>query len=694
MSNELILEIGTEEIPALFLEESTRSFRENIEKRFNENTLVFGCVNVLYTPRRISVRITDLMPEQQDRIIETFGPPKSIAFDENENPTKAAEGFARSQGVDVGELSVTKRDKGEFLSYRKKLKGDKTKNVLESLLPELIRSIPFRKSMRWGKDKVTFARPIRWIMCIYNNEIIGFRIENVTSSNISYGHRFISNNSFKPGSWDEYVNGLRERCVILDQHERKEIIIKESAKVSGQLGGYIEDDHELVDTVTNLVEYPVVLHGSFEQKFTNLPDEVLTSVMKNHQKYFPVHSNDSGELTSYFIFVCGSPVKDTDVVVRGNERVLKARLNDAEFFYLEDIKRPLIEKLDELKDMVFLSGIGSFYDKSERLVSISRMFSELCGKDKKFVNDISRAAKLCKIDLVSQMVFEFPELQGIMGKYYAISSKEKKSVASAIEEHYMPTARDSSIPRSQLGALLSITDKIDNISCCFAAGLKPTGSADPYALRRQAIGILQITLEKKLDYNLGELISHCLEQLNPEHDGKSCCDDILNFFIERFRNLLIEKGYSNNVIDSVLSTGFMNILDCYNRIRALETFRKQKDFEELAVAFKRVVNIAKEDSGVELNTNLFSHSSENDLYQKYISIKQDISGYLRSDKKNPGMKDYLNALNSIKTLKTPVDNFFDSVMVMDKNEDLRNNRMALLNGIKEMFFQISDFSRI
>lgn len=694
MTNELILEIGTEEIPALFLEESTRSFRENITRKFTDYSLEFESVELYYTPRRITTRVTGLLPEQKDRIIETFGPPSNIAYDESGNPTKAAIGFARSQGVDVEDLTVTKRDKGEFLSYRKKLKGDRTRNVLKELIPELIKSIPFRKSMRWGKEKVTFARPIRWLMCTFNNEIIEFRIEGVKSSSVTHGHRFLSDNSFEPESWEDYVKGLRKRYVILDQSERKEIIAGKAKKLADGLGGYIQQDNELLETVTNLVEYPVVLEGKFEQKFLNLPDEVLTSVMKNHQKYFPVIDSGSEKIISSFIFVCGSPVRDEQVVIRGNERVLRARLNDAEFFYLEDIKEPLIEKLEDLKDMVFISEIGNFYEKVERLEKIAAELAVSCDRDEKFKNNISRAARLCKIDLVSQMVFEFPELQGIMGKYYALKSKEKKSVATAIEEHYMPTGRGSDLPASVLGSLLSITDKIDNISCCFAAGLKPTGSADPYALRRQAIGILQITLDKKLDFNISDLVSMSLRQINIDFEREECLQEINAFLAERFKYLLIERGYTNNVIDSVISTGFTNIADCFNRIKALESFRKQKDFEELAIAFKRVVNIAEDKAGINVNTGLFRDDSEDKLYNKFLAIREEISKHLKSDSGIPNEKDYLKALNSIKTLKIPVDKFFDSVMVMDKNEELKNNRMALLSEIKDMFFQISDFSRM
>jgi len=695
MINELILEIGTEEIPALFLEDSTVKFREEIIREFAEKSLEYKNMETYYTPRRITLKIDGLLPDQKDRVVDTFGPPKHISFDKDGNPTKAASGFAKAQGVNVKDLEVISRDKGEFLAVRKKIKGIKTEKVLGEILPGLIVSIPFKKSMRWGSDKITFARPIRWIMCIYNSRVINFRIENVESSSKTYGHRFVKNNVFEPADWNDYISGLKKRYVMLDQTERKKLILHNANKIAKELNGYIEiGDRELVETVTNLVEYPFVMSGNFEEKFLNLPDEVLTSVMKNHQKYFPVIDSGTGKLAPSFIFVCGSPVKDSSIVIKGNERVLRARLNDAEFFYIEDTKEPLVKKLDELKDMVFLSEIGTYYEKVERIEKISGRISELCGEDNNFISDITRSAKLCKIDLVSQMVFEFPELQGIMGKYYASMSKEKKKVAVAIEEHYMPTGRDSSLPKSRIGALLSIADKMDNISCCFAAGLKPTGSADPYALRRQAIGIIQISLDKKLDFNVEDLVRFSLDNINISFNKKESQNDIIIFLSERFRNLYIDSGFPGNVIDSVISTGFSNIVDISNRIKAVDSFRKQKDFEELAVAFKRVVNIAKSRPDKMVKQDLFQNKAEQELYNSFLNIKKKTSEYLRPDSGLPEKKDYLKSLAIIRTLKVPVDKFFDSVMVMDKNEELRNNRMALLADIKDLFFLISDFSKI
>ena len=371
MKNELILEIGTEEIPALFLKESSANLNRTIKDEFNNNSLSFQSVETYYTPRRLVTKVTGLLPKQKEKVIENFGPPRKIAFDEKGNPTKAAVGFAKSQGVDVKQLDIVKRDNGEFLAVRKKLKGQSTDKVLKELLPRIISSVSFRKSMRWGYGKTTFARPIRWIMCIYNGKKLVFTLENLKSDSKSYGHRFSSPKPFSSKNWNEYTTQLKKRNILLDHSERKKLIEKEINRLATKLGGSVEKDEELLETVTNLVEYPVVLHGRFEQKFLGLPEEVLISVMKNHQKYFALFSKTK-KLLPYFIFVSGTHVKDNKVVIKGNERVIRARFTDAEFFYNEDSRQPLETKLKELKPMVFLSQIGSYLQEAPHLLRRDR----------------------------------------------------------------------------------------------------------------------------------------------------------------------------------------------------------------------------------------------------------------------------------------------------------------------------------
>lgn len=696
MEKELILEIGTEEIPALFLEKAREDLGNILSGELRDKGVEFEEMEIFYTPRRLSARVSGLQRKQRDRTTENFGPPKRIAFDEDGKPTKAAVGFARSQGVDVEELVIAKRDNGEFLCVRKTVKGKKTSSVLKEILPGVISSVPFRKSMRWGDGKLTFARPIRWIAALYDDKPVKFSVENIKSSDRSFGHRFTSPKPFRVTSWGNYLKTLEKKNVVADPEKRKEIIRRNTEAAAKKIGGTIKEDPELLETVVNLVEHPTVLVGEFEEKYLRLPEEVLISVMKNHQKYFPVYSEKTGKLLPRFIFVCGTPVKDKRVIIRGNERVIRARLNDAEFFFSEDTKKSLSAYTEDLESMVFLSDIGTYRGKVERM--------RMLAADIFASPDLERAAELSKSDLATQMVFEFAELQGVMGKYYSLTSKEKKTVANAIEEQYMPLTRTGELPRTKTGALLSIVDKTDNICSCFIADLAPTGSSDPYALRRQTLGIIRIAIEKKLDISLSTLLERSIRLVLDSMDAQKARDgklseeelkvNILAFFSERFRNLMTESGYERNVVESVISAGFDNPLDAYRRINALGKFAKRKDFEALATGFKRVFNIAKTRPSSPLDKKLFKQKEEKDLHRAFTKTQTAVLKKLADSEKAARQSDYLKALESIKTLSAPIDRFFDAVMVMDKNKKIRDNRLALLNEIKDLFFMIADFSKI
>lgn len=696
MEKELILEIGTEEIPALFLEKAREDLGNILSGELRDKGVEFEEMEIFYTPRRLSARVSGLERKQRDRTTENFGPPKRIAFDEDGKPTKAAVGFARSQKVDVEELVIAKRDNGEFLCVRKTVKGKKTSSVLKEILPGVISSVPFRKSMRWGDGKLTFARPIRWIAALYDDKPVKFSVENIKSSDRSFGHRFTSPKPFRVTSWGNYLKTLEKNNVVADPEKRKGIIRKNTEAAAKKIGGTIKEDPELLETVVNLVEHPTVLVGEFEEKYLRLPEEVLISVMKNHQKYFPVYSEKTGKLLPRFIFVCGTPVKDKQVIIRGNERVIRARLNDAEFFFSEDTKKSLSAYTEDLESMVFLSDIGTYREKVERM--------RMLAADIFASPDLERAAELSKSDLATQMVFEFAELQGVMGKYYSLASKEKKTVANAVEEQYMPLTRTGELPRTKTGALLSIVDKTDNICSCFIADLAPTGSSDPYALRRQTLGIIRIAIEKRLDISLSALlergISLVLDSMDAQkaRGGKLSEEElkvnILAFFSERFRNLMTESGYERNVVESVISAGFDNPLDAYRRINALGKFAKRKDFEALATGFKRVFNIAKTRPSSPLDKKLFKQKEERDLHRAFTKTQTAVLRKLADSEKAAGQSDYLKALESIKTLSAPIDRFFDAVMVMDKNKKIRDNRLGLLNEIKDLFFMIADFSKI
>ena len=696
MERELILEIGTEEIPALFLEKAREDLRNILSGELRDKGIDFEEMEILYTPRRLSARVSGLKRKQKDRTTENFGPPVRIAFDEDGGPTKAALGFARSQKVDVEKLVIAKRDTGEFLCVRKTIKGRKTSSVLKEILPEVISSVPFRKSMRWGSGKLTFARPIRWIAALYDGKPVKFSVESVKSSDQSFGHRFTSPKPFRVVSWGNYLKTLEKGDVVADPEKRKEIIRKDTEAAAKKIGGAVKEDPELLETVVNLVEHPTVLVGEFEKKYLGLPEEVLISVMKNHQKYFPVYSEKTGKLLPSFIFVCGTPVKDKQVIIRGNERVIRARLNDAEFFFSEDTKKNLGDYTEDLESMVFLSDIGSYRGKVERMRTLA---ADMFGNP-----DLERAAELSKSDLATQMVFEFAELQGVMGKYYSLVSGEKKAVANAVEEQYMPLTRTGELPRTRTGALLSIVDKMDNICSCFIADLAPTGSSDPYALRRQTLGIIRIAIEKKLDISVSAILEHSIRLVLDSMDTQKARKvklseeelkkNILAFFSERFRNLMTESGYERNIVESVISAGFDNPLDAYHRINALGKFARRKDFDTLATGFKRVFNIAKTRPSSPLDKKLFKQKAEKDLHRAFTKTQTAVLKRLADSEKAPGQGDYLSSLESIKTLANPIDQFFDAVMVMDKTKKVRDNRLALLNEIKDLFFMIADFSKI
>jgi len=714
MEKELILEIGTEEIPAGFLEEAIKSLGSIAERELEDNLLPYKNINTFGTPRRLALRVTGLSDKQNDKIDEIVGPPKRIAYDESGSPTKAAIGFAKAQGVDVKHLVIVSREKGEFIAVKREIKGQKTERVLTELLPKIILSIPFRKSMRWGDGSTTFARPIRWILSLYGGKRVSFELGEIKSDSKTRGHRFISPKPFRVKDWGEYVNELEKRFVILDGKKRKEIIRGDIERIGKEIGGIPLEDEELLETVTNLLEYPVVLKGNFDKKFLELPKEVLISVMKNHQKYFPVFANSStshgetalskqlssvsnDELLPHFIFACGTPVKDPQIVIGGNERVIKARFTDAQFFFKEDTRTPLSEKVQKLRSMVFLSDLGTYYDKTERMEGLVVEIGTKLGFQNSVLG-LKRAARLSKADLGTQMVFEFPELQGTMGKYYALISGEKEEVARAIEEQYMPTSREGKLPETDFGAILSIADKVDSISACFISGLTPTGTSDPYALRRQAIGIINIILNKNFHLSLKHILNFGLHQIwHQLHEVRSdfpapskeliaspLLSEIVNFVVERFRNLMVSEEFSQDIVDSVISAECDDILEARRRIEALSEFRKASDFDSLAIAFKRVVNIVKGQPRGTVNPELFTQS-ERQLYQSYLEVKR----YVEESGSN-----YKEALSQMRYLKEPIDKYFTEVLVMDKNEDIRLNRLSTLWEVRDLFFKIADFSKI
>ncbi|MBM4325177.1 MAG: glycine--tRNA ligase subunit beta [Deltaproteobacteria bacterium] len=684
---ELLLEIGTEEIPAGFVPQALSDLKELAQKEFETNRIDFEGIRTLGTPRRIVLVIESVSERQRDEEIRKIGPSRATAFDSSGQPTKAAIGFAKGQSVPVESLEVIQTEKGEYLCAIKKEPGKATLEILPTLLPKIILSIPFQKSMRWAENPIRFARPIHWIVSLFGGEVIPFEMGDVRSGNVTYGHRFMHPDPIVVKDFKTYLKKMSQASVIVDPAERKKRIeegmIKEGARVSGK----VLKDEELLNEVNFLVEYPLPLCGSFDEKFLRLPREVVIHSMKEHQRYFPL-MDDHGKLLPHFIFISNISPKDEKMVVKGNERVLKARLSDAGFFFEDDQKIPLEKRVEELKKVVFQAKLGTSYEKVMRFRNLASFIVERINPGLRPV--VERAALLCKADLVTGMVGEFPKLQGSVGKEYARLSGEKPEVYEAIYEHYLPGFSGDRLPSNPVGDIVSIADKMDTIVGCFGVGLLPTGTADPFGLRRQALGIIRIILEKEYSLSLAELIEKSGEQLKDKMDRPfpGVKSEILDFFRIRYQNFLQDKGYPFDVIDAVLSTSLDQLVDIQRRIDALREAKEWKDFESIVIGFKRAMNILKgTPSKKDLTPSLFSEAAEKNLFQTFLKAKGNIDQQLEK-------RDYHSALLEMTRMKGPIDEFFDKVMVMVEDEAIRNNRLALLDGIGQLFLRFADFSKL
>ncbi|MEW6375402.1 MAG: glycine--tRNA ligase subunit beta, partial [Thermodesulfobacteriota bacterium] len=539
---ELLLEIGTEEIPAGFIPQALIDLETLARKELEANRIDFNGIKTLGTPRRLLLLIKSLSEMQKDVEIKKLGPAKQSAFDAGGNPTKAAIGFAKSQSVPVESLTLVQTEKGEYVCAVKKEPGKPTVEILSSLLPKWIVSIPFQKSMKWGEVAVRFARPIHWILALFGGEVIPFEVGNIRSGDVTYGHRFMQPGSIRVKDFKSYLQKTREAFILVDPVERKKKIEEEMVREGAKVSGRVVRDEELLNEVNFLVEYPVALCGNFDPDFLSLPREVVIHSMKEHQRYFPV-SDDRGELLSHFIFISNIAPKDLKMVVKGNERVLKARLSDAAFFFKDDMKISLEERVEQLKKVIFQAKLGTSYEKVMRFKQLGLFMVDRI--DPKLKETVERAALLCKADLVTGMVGEFPKLQGVVGREYARLSGEKPEVYEAIYEHYLPGFAGDRLPSSPVGDIVSMADKMDTIVGCFGVGLIPTGTADPFGLRRQALGIIRIILEKEYSLSLVELIEESGQQLKEkmERPFSEVRAEVLDFFRIRYQNFLLDKGY-------------------------------------------------------------------------------------------------------------------------------------------------------
>ncbi|GAM08894.1 glycine--tRNA ligase beta subunit [Geobacter sp. OR-1] len=685
MPRELFIEIGTEEIPAGFLPKAMADMDALIRRELESARLEFSEVSTLATPRRLALCVKGIPAVQPDAETTALGPAKNIAFGPDGKPSKAAEGFARGQGVDVGALHLIVTEKGEYVAAVKKETGRPSHELMAEILPRLLGAISFRKSMRWGDLDVRFARPIHWIVALFDGIVVPMEYGNIQSGNISRGHRFMANQPFPVRDFSHYLEECERHFVIPDPEARKEIIRRETHRVAKAAGGHLLPDEGLLEEVTYLVEYPSVVHGTFSQDFLAVPKEVLVTSMRSHQRYFSI-VDDHGNLMPGFITINNTLTEDPSVVVKGNERVLRARLSDARFFFEEDRKVKLESRVAALKSVVYQQKLGTSYEKMERFRALAEGLADRLNPAVKA--KVSRAAYLCKADLVSGMVGEFPEVQGIMGREYALHDGEDAEVASAIAEHYLPTQAGGELPATDVGAFVSIADKMDTICGCFGVGLIPTGSADPYALRRAALGIINIILDKEYREPLNGFIKVALDLLEPKLTRKreDVHSDVLEFFKGRFVNLMADR-YPSDGVDAVVAVGFDDLVDAVARIAALAAFKGRDDFEPLAVAFKRVCNIVKDGVDVAIDVSLFQDPAETALNAAFSGVKAKVAAAVAE-------RDYLSALTEIASLRPPVDAFFDKVMVMAEDERIRINRLALLTGIARLFGGIADFARI
>jgi glycyl-tRNA synthetase beta chain len=698
---EVLLEVGSEEIPAGMLPKAEEDLRTNLEKLLAAENLLDGVtVESFGAPRRLVAHVQGLREKQVDVESEVTGPPKSVAYDAVGEPTRAALSFAEKQGLSLKDLYIVKTPKGEYLAAKQVKRGRTAEQILNEILPRVIHDLAWPRSMTWtGIDGARFIRPIRWIVAVVNGKPLKFSFAGVTAGDTTLGHRFLGKGPLTVKDFADYEKKLKANGVVVRSAERREKISKELA-AHAKRGGYrIHEDAELLKLVTYLNECPSVLEGDFDPTYLALPDEILITVMRGHQKYFAVEKR-GGEVAPHFLAVINLPKDPKGLVRAGHERVLRARLADAQFFWESDQKCRLADYLPKLERVTYESRLGSYRDKVERVRAIARWLTEQWfnrGLLQAHVAEADRAAELCKCDLATEMVREFTELQGIVGGLYARAQGESDDVADAIYDHYRPVGLDDPIPRNLTGCAVALGDKLDSIVGCFAVGLVPTGSSDPYALRRAALGIVKIILERKLPVSLSLAVGAAAKALltNPPKKGVTPEQEtqVLDFLLDRAKFVLREREkFSYDEVNAVFRPGVDDLVDAHKRLIALKAIRKSKNFEPLAVSFKRIRNILeksnfKRDEATPIQTDLFESGAERELFTAVRAAASKVQAEKRAGK-------YQEALEVVAGLRKAVDDFFEQVMVMAENEAVRKNRLALLSEILREFTTIADFSEL
>ena len=686
MNNYLLYEIGVEEMPSRFVESTLGQLKDNLTKALTEKRVGFSEIETYATPRRLVLVVKGLADRQADLEEEVKGPSKKIALAEDGSFTKAALGFMKGKGLGENDVYFKDLDGTEYIYATIKEVGEDTEKILCDVLGEIVKAVVFPKSMRWCGKNMRFVRPIRWLLALMNDKVVPVNMEGIIASNKTVGHRFLGAKSIEVTSIEDYLAKLEENYVILDQAKRKAIIRDQIDKVAASINGRVDMDEDLLEEVTYIVEYPTAFYGEFDKEYASLPKEVVKTPMKAHQRYFPV-VDDKGDLLANFIAVRNGNDYKIENVKKGNEKVLEARLADALFFFREDRKKALVDYRPQLDTVVFQEKLGTLLDKSERLYKLAgRLADEIdIGVNKDL---LERAAYLCKADLVTSMVFEFDELQGYMGMEYSKLDKEDPIVSKAIYEHYLPRFSGDEIPQSAEGAILSIIDKIDTIAGFFAIGIQPTGSADPFALRRQCLGILTILLEKNIELDIARLAELALDQYSGvDFDNAGVVDQIVAFFNDRTRVMFKDLGIRYDVVDAVLASDEKNMSDLYARGQAINAWIDNPSLNDMLVAFNRVSTLAEKAEGLDIKEVNLVEAAEKDLHAKFVLVDKEIVNLM-------GQKKYTESLDAFASLKPAIDDFFETVMVMDENLDVRNNRLALLANIYKAMLKICDLSKI
>jgi len=679
-----LVEIGTEELPPKALKTLATSFADNVEAELNQAGLSFDKIEWFAAPRRLAVKVLNLATQQPSKEIEKRGPAVSVAFDAEGKPTKAAEGWARGCGITVDQAERIATDKGEWLVHRAKIEGQPTKNLLNDIVANALAKLPIPKPMRWADKTVQFIRPVHTVTMLLGDELIEGEILGVASARTIRGHRFLGEKEFEIQHADQYPQLLREKgSVVADFNERKaEILAKSQAKATA-LGGVADIEESLLEEVTSLVEYPNVLAAKFEERFLAVPAEALVYTMKGDQKYFPIYDKE-GKLLPHFIFVSNINPEDPTAIIEGNEKVVRPRLTDAEFFFKTDLKQKLVDRLPRLETVLFQQQLGTLKDKTDRIEQLAGEIAKQIGADEA---KAKRAGLLSKCDLMTNMVFEFTDTQGVMGMHYARHDGEDEEVAVALNEQYMPRFAGDELPKSLVASAVALADKFDTLTGIFGIGQAPKGSADPFALRRAALGALRIIVEKNLPLDLEDLVTKSAALFGDKLTNKNVVTDVVDSMLGRFRAWYQDEGIAVDVIQAVLARRPTRPADFDARVRAVSHFRTLDSAEALAAANKRVSNIlAKADAAIgEINLTACVEPAEKALAEAVLALRTEVQPLIAKG-------DYTAVLDKLANLRAPVDSFFDNVMVNAEDLALRQNRLAILNTLQDLFLQVADIS--